>query len=223
MPPTATGSGWRTNCSPGSGGKPDPGWRTESETTGERARAVGDGFLGTGGWHDRRTANLLDGGAPFYRAYRCADDKHMAVGCIEPQFFAAFLRILGLDDDPDFGAQHDRASWPAMHRRLEEVFAAKPRDEWAELFTGTDACTTPVLSLHEAPQHPHNTSRSTYRAIDGVVQPMPAPRFGSTATAPPEPRPAPRPGQDTRNVLTDAGLSEQDIEDLINTGTATQA
>ncbi|MEU6264606.1 CaiB/BaiF CoA transferase family protein [Saccharopolyspora shandongensis] len=179
------------------------------------------GFLGTGNWRDERAVNRLDGGAPYYRVYRCADDKHIAVGCVEPQFFAAFLAILGLGDDPDFAAQNDEAAWPAMHRRLEQIFATKSRGEWAELFTGTDACTTPVLSLTEATQYPHNTARGTYRTADGMVQPMPAPRFGSTPAG--EPRPAPRPGQDTRKVLADAGLPDHDIEELINTGIATEA
>ncbi|MEV0699634.1 CaiB/BaiF CoA-transferase family protein [Saccharopolyspora sp. NPDC050389] len=178
------------------------------------------GFLGAGAWQDRRAVNRLDGGAPYYRVYRCADGKHMAVGCVEPQFFAAFLQILGLSDDPDFAAQNDEAAWPTMHRRLEEIFTAKPRDEWAELFAGTDACTTPVLSLHEAPEHPHNAVRSTYRTADGIVQPMPAPRFGTTPSA--VPRPAPQPGQNTRKVLADAGLPDHEIENLINTGVATE-
>ncbi|MEV0084772.1 CaiB/BaiF CoA-transferase family protein [Saccharopolyspora sp. NPDC050642] len=178
------------------------------------------GFLATGTWQDQRAANRLDGAAPFYRVYRCADQKHMAVGCIEPQFFAAFLDVLGLTDDPDFAAQNDRTTWPTQHRRLEEIFAEQPRDHWAERFTGTDACTTPVLSLHEAPEYPHNTSRGTYRDTNGMVQPMPAPRF---TTTPAEcPRPAPRPGQDTRKVLADAGLTDQDVDTLINTGTAIQ-
>ncbi|WP_370937377.1 CaiB/BaiF CoA transferase family protein [Amycolatopsis sp. cg13] len=179
------------------------------------------GFLGNGTWQDRRRANRLDGGAPYYRVYRCADDRHVAVGCIEPQFFAAFLDIPGLDGDPDFTAQHDESRWPAMHRSLEEIFAAKTRDEWAGLFAGTDACTTPVLSLTEAPQHPHNAERGTYRTANGVTQPVPAPRFHTTPAA--EPRPAPQAGQHTREVLAEAGLSGHDIQALVESGTAAQA
>jgi alpha-methylacyl-CoA racemase len=130
------------------------------------------GLLATGHWRDGRGANILDGAAPFYRTYRCADGGHVAVGAIEPQFFAALLRVLELDDDL-FASQFDEDAWPAMCARLEEVFGTRSRDEWAAAFDGQGACVTPVLSFAEAAAHPHNVARGTY--VDG--QPSPAPRF----------------------------------------------
>lgn len=128
-----------------------------------------------GQWTDRREANLLDGGAPFYRCYTCADGKHVAVGAIEPQFFAALLA--GLDAADWRAAQHDRTRWPAMTAAFETAFATRTRDAWADHFAGTDACVTPVLDFAEAPQHPHNVARATF--IDGY--PAPAPRFAAAA------------------------------------------
>jgi len=171
------------------------------------------GLLARGVWHDERGVNLLDGGAPFYRTYRCADGRHMAVGCIETDFYAEFLRILGLNDDPVFAWQMDKERWPEQHRRLEEMFAGRPRDEWAKLFEGSDACTTPVLSMLEASQHPHNQIRGTFRVgPSGTPEPMPAPRFNLTPTGAPESEPAL--GRDTYAVLTAAGLTDDDIDSL---------
>jgi alpha-methylacyl-CoA racemase len=130
------------------------------------------GLLATGHWRDARGANILDGAAPFYRTYRCADGGHVAVGAIEPQFFAAFLRVLELDDEL-FANQFDEGAWPAMSARLEELFTTRSRDAWAAIFEGQGACVTPVLSFAEAAAHPHNVARGTY--VDG--QPSPAPRF----------------------------------------------
>ena len=177
------------------------------------------GLLATGQWQDRRAVNRLDGGAPFYRVYRCADGKHMAIGCLEPEFFSAFLKVLALTDDPDFSEQNNRNAWPAMHARLADIFATRCRDEWADLFAGTEACATPVLTLHEAPRYSHNVARGTYQTT-GIIQPMPAPRFGTTPAA--QPRPAPPPGAHTREVLAEAGLPDPEIQDLITAGTATQ-
>ncbi len=175
------------------------------------------GLLASGVWRDERGVNLLDGGAPFYRTYRCADGRHMAVGCIEPEFYAEFLRILGLTDDPVFVWQMDQAQWPDQHRRLEEMFAGRPRDEWAKLFEGSDACTTPVLSLLEAAHHPHNQIRGTFRlGRSGTPEPMPAPRFSLTPTGPPESEPAI--GRDTYAVLSAAGLSADEIDSLREAG-----
>ena len=138
-------------------------------------------------WSPHRGANLLDGGAPFYRCYGCRDGRFVAVGALEPQFHAALLAGLGLPAE-DF-PQYDFAGWPAQHARLEAVFAARDRDDWAARFAGTDACVTPVLTLAEAPAHPHNAARGTF--VDpGVAQPAPAPRFGETEAIPaPEPAP----------------------------------
>ena len=175
------------------------------------------GFLAQGRWEDRRGANLLDGGAPYYGVYRCADGGHVAVGAIEGPFYAALLRVLGLTDDPDFARQQDRAAWPAMRRRLEQVFAGRPRDAWAEAFAGQGACVTAVLSLAEAPEDPHNTARGTYRTgPGGVPEPAPAPRF--SATPAPEPAAAVPVGADTDRVLAGLGLPAEEIAALRGKG-----
>jgi alpha-methylacyl-CoA racemase len=132
-----------------------------------------------GRWTDRRAANLLDGGAPYYRAYACADGRHIALGSLEPQFYAEFRKLAGLDDDRDYDARDDSA----LHAKLEALFLTKTREEWSRLFEGTDACFAPVLTLAEAPAHPHLAARGTFVSVDGVVQPAPAPRFSRTASA----------------------------------------
>jgi alpha-methylacyl-CoA racemase len=119
-------------------------------------------------WSDERGANLLDGGAPFYDCYRCADGKWVAVGALEPRFFEALKARLGLG-----AAQGD----PQLREELTHAFAAHPRDHWTALFAGSDACVAPVLSMAEAPHHPHLSERGTFAIRDGIVQPRPAPRF----------------------------------------------
>ena len=171
------------------------------------------GLLARGRWHDRRGSNILDGGAPFYRAYRCADGKHVAVGCLEPEFYASLLRVLELGEDPSFADQYDESAWPAMRASLEQLFATRSRDDWAAAFAGEDACVTPVLGLAEAASHPHNVARSTYVVDeDGAIHPGPAPRFLGTPSAPP--RPARIIGADTDDVLADAGLDAAAIAEL---------
>lgn len=130
-------------------------------------------------WSDTRGANLLDGGAPFYRCYTCADGRFVAVGALEPQFYAALIAGLGLTADQ--APQFDMAGWPALHARFEALFATRDRDYWAARFAGTDACVTPVLSLAEAPAHPHNRARATFAGTP--IQPGPAPRFDGDAPA----------------------------------------
>jgi len=140
------------------------------------------GLVAQGAWTDERRANLLDGGAPFYDTYRCADGRHVAVGCLEPRFFRAMVERLGLADDPALAVDHlDRGRWPAIRARLTEVFASRRRDEWWALFRGTDCCVAPVLSLEEAARDEHNVARGVFREIDGVTQPAPAPRFSAPA------------------------------------------
>lgn len=146
-------------------------------------------WRGTGLWSDERGVNILDGGAPYYDTYECSDGRYFAVGAIEPPFWAHLLDGLGLDPDAVPG-QNDRARWPELREILTEAFAAKTRDEWTAVFDGTDACATPVLTFAEAEQNPHVAARGILEEIDGVVQPMPAPRFSrtpaSTPTAPPQ-------------------------------------
>lgn len=135
----------------------------------------------SGVWVDAREANLLDGGAPFYRCYECADGRFVAVGALEAKFYAALLAGLGLDQ-AGLPAQHDLESWPLLRARFEAVFSQRTRDDWAAQFEGTDACVAPVLDLSEAPKHPHNVARGTFEAMP-VLAPAPAPRLTQTPGA----------------------------------------
>ncbi len=139
-----------------------------------------------GRWADARASNLIDGAAPFYRCYACADGRHVAVGALEPPFFAALCEGLGIA--PNRFQPYDRAAWPDMVTAFSEAFATRTRDEWAQAFEGKEACVTPVLSLAEAPLHPHNRARETFAAPGGTMQPMPAPRFSESpgVVIPPE-------------------------------------
>jgi alpha-methylacyl-CoA racemase len=131
-------------------------------------------------WADMRASNLIDGGAPFYRCYACADGRHVAVGALEPPCFVELCEGLGLGGRFN---QYDRASWIQMGEAFAEAFASRTRDDWAGQFDGTGACVTPVLSLAEAPHHPHNAARETFAAPTGIMQPMPAPRFSLSPAA----------------------------------------
>ena len=133
-------------------------------------------------WADRPASNLLDGHAPFYDTYTCSDGRHVAVGAIEPQFYAELLKGLGLAGE-DLPAQLDTAGWPTVRARFTEAFAGRTRDEWAAVFAGADACVTPVLSFDEAAQHPHITARDTIVEDGGLRQAAPAPRFSRTPGA----------------------------------------
>jgi alpha-methylacyl-CoA racemase len=139
-----------------------------------------------GEWRDERGTNLLDGGAPWYGIYETADAKHMAVGAIEPQFYAELLRGLALDPAalPD---RADRAQWPALRAALAARFITRERDAWAAIFDPLDACVSPVLSLGEAPQHPHNVARGVFVELQGAPHPAPAPRFSATPSRPADP------------------------------------
>jgi alpha-methylacyl-CoA racemase len=134
----------------------------------------------SGRWIDEPASNLLDGAAPFYRCYECAEGQYIAVGCLEPQFFAQMIAGLGLQDHAY--VQNDRSGWPAMQADFDAAFRTRSRDEWAAHFAETDACVTPVLSMAEAPQHPHNLARGTFLERGGIAGPSPAPRFSATAT-----------------------------------------
>ena len=137
------------------------------------------GFRANGLWTDERGTNMLDTGAPFYDTYETAEGGYVAVGSIEPQFYALLLEKLELTDDPLFDSQFDRAQWPAQKARLTTIFKSGTRDEWCTLMDGTDVCFAPVLSMAEALQHPHNVARGTFIDRDGVMQPAPAPRFST--------------------------------------------
>ncbi|WP_164117673.1 CaiB/BaiF CoA-transferase family protein [Sphingorhabdus sp. Alg239-R122] len=145
-------------------------------------------FMASGMWHDERGLNLLDTGAHFYDTYETADGKYVSVGAIEPQFYTELRKCAGLEDDPDFDMQMDPQSWKPLKQKLAVMFHTKTRDEWCALMEHKDTCFAPVLSLTEAPEHPHNKVRETYLTVDGVLQPAPAPRFSGT--------PAPKPRMD---------------------------
>lgn len=169
------------------------------------------GMRATGMWSDDRAANLLDGGAPFYRSYATSDGRHVAVGAIEPQFYAALVAGLGLGD-ADLPGQYDRTRWPELHERFAAVFASRTRDEWVEVFAGTDACVAGVNDLGEALSDPHLTARGSFVDVAGIPQPSPAPRFSRSSPA--RPNAARPPGADTDAVLAGIGFGADEIERL---------
>lgn len=173
----------------------------------------------TGGWGPRGT-NFLDTGAHFYNVYETSDRRYVAVGAVEPEFYAEFVRRLGLDGDADFAPEHqyDRDRWPALKRRLADVFRSRTRDEWVALFEGSDACVAPVLAPEEAPSHPHHRARGTFTSVGGLPQPAPAPRFSRTPAPPP--RPPVHPGEASRDALVAWGFNPEEIEQLFATGAA---
>jgi alpha-methylacyl-CoA racemase len=175
------------------------------------------GMLASGFAQERRAANLLDGGAPWYDVYETADGRHMSVGPLEPQFYALLLERLGFVDAPD---RDDRSQWPALREMLTSRFLERTQAEWVEVFDGTDACVAPVLPLSEAFHHPHLAARSTYVERDGVTEPAPAPRFSRTAPSLTTPPPA-RPGRHTVEALTAWGVA--DVDRLLASGAAVQA
>lgn len=146
------------------------------------------GLRSAGQWSDERGTNLLDGGAPFYDTYECADGKYVAVGALEAEFYDQLITGLGLSRSA-LPEQHDRSRWAELRAQFVMTFATKTRDEWAAVFDGTDACVTPVLDMAEAPGHPHMASRRVFQETDGVVQPAPAPRFSRTPAQSPAPPP----------------------------------
>ncbi|MGD9483221.1 CaiB/BaiF CoA-transferase family protein [Streptomyces sp. TRM70308] len=157
------------------------------------------GMLAAGAWQDARGVNLLDGGSPFYGVYETADGGHMAVGALEERFYAEFVRLLGLD--PATADRTDLAHWPALREAVADRFRTRTRDAWAEVFADSDACVAPVLSLREAPHHPHLAARGTFVDHGGITQPAPAPRFSATPGAV---RTVPaRPGADAASVARD--------------------
>ncbi|SPE34547.1 Carnitine dehydratase [Burkholderiales bacterium] len=168
-------------------------------------------FKSMGQWSNRRESNLLDGAAPFYGTYRCADDAWLAVGPIEPQFFDTLIDRLGLPQ-AEFTGRWDPQNWPGLRTRLGEHFRSRTRAQWCALLEGTDACVTPVLDMDEAPQHPHNRARGTFLFSEGVAQPAPAPRF--SRTSPGIQRPAAKPGEHSEEILREWGIRTELIEAL---------
>jgi alpha-methylacyl-CoA racemase len=170
-------------------------------------------------WGDQPGRNLLDGGAPFYAVYPAADGRMLAVGALEPGFFAELLAGLGLDPEQT-PPQYDLAQWPRLRELIGQRLASRTRDEWVAVFAGSDACVAPVLSWDEAAEHPQLAGRGVYRDGHGVRQPAPAPRFGRTPTRFPG-LPPPYPGEHTRVALAGWGLP--DVDELLDTGVAVQA
>jgi len=186
----------------------------------EGASLLGAMFHGLGAmglWDAQRGTNLLDGGAPFYDVYEAADGKYLAIGAIEPKFYAALIAGLGLDGE-ELPPQMDRSQWPALKARIAAAVRTRKRDEWVAAFAGSDACVQPVLGFADAPGHPHHRARASFATLHGLTQPAPAPRFGLTPGA--IARPSPAPGADTRAALSGWGISEGEIDGMVKAGIA---
>lgn len=169
------------------------------------------GYHSMGLMSDERGENMLDGGAHFYDTYETADGKYVAVGSLEAKFYKLLLEHLGIADE-DLPGQWDKDSWPEMKERVAAIFKKKTRDEWCDIMEGSDVCFAPVLSLSEAPHHPHNRARQSFIETDGVVQPLPAPKFSRTKTE--IQRPPAKTGVHTRTALTDWGFDPAELDSL---------
>ena len=174
------------------------------------------GFKAAGLWKDEPGVNMLDTGAHFYDSFTCSDGKFISIGSIEPQFYALLRETLGLTDDSDFDAQMNPATWPVLKEKLAAIFKSKPRDHWCSLMEATDICFAPILSLEEAPEHPHNKARGTFIEVAGATQPAPAPRYSVTKTV--APRPAPTVGADSDSLLDELGYDADKIAALRKAG-----
>lgn len=173
------------------------------------------GLLGERSWSAHRGENFLDGSAPFYTTYICEDGGYVAVGAIEPQFYQLLLERLGIHE-PEFKQQWNREQWPALGSRLAKIFGSRPRQYWCELLEDSDACFAPVLSMLEAPFHPHNIARGVFVEVEGLTQPAPAPRFSRT---PGQIRNlAPKAGENSKTILQQLGLAQQVIDSLVEKG-----
>jgi alpha-methylacyl-CoA racemase len=169
--------------------------------------AILHGMMASGLWSDTRGANMLDGGWPWYDTYATADGQWMAVGALEPKFYHQFAQLLGLPDEIA-AIRADQQEWPRLRSAIAEAFLTRTRSEWTEVFEGTDACVAPVLSFHEAVEHPHLAARDTFVDVGGVKQPAPAPRFSRTPS--PVPSAPPAPGADTVDILRTWGVDGVD-------------
>ena len=174
------------------------------------------GFAAAGIWQPPRGTNLLDGGAHFYDCYETKDGEYVALGAIEPQFYALLREKLGLEGDTNLDAQMDRKNWPELKKTIAAAVKQKTRAELDALLLGSDACYAPVLSMKDAPHHPHNKARQAFVEVDGVVQPAPAPRFSHTPTPPPGP--VRKTGADNDEVLSDWGFDDKEIAQLVDAG-----
>lgn len=172
-------------------------------------------MLAKGHWHDERESNFLDGAAPFYGNYECADGRYVSIGPIEPQFYRQLLDKCE-SVDSQFEQQWERAQWPTLKVKLTAMFRTRTRDQWCALLEGSDACFAPVLSMSEAPHHPHNVARHTFVESAGTVQPAPAPRFDRTVSE--LPAPAPEIGCDGIDLLRGLGYSEPMIDSFVDAG-----
>ena len=170
------------------------------------------GLHSHGFWQDERGVNILDGGAHFYNTYETKDGLYISIGSIESKFYNLLLEKTNLSDDADFKAQRDITKWPELSSRLELIFKSKTRDEWCKIMEMTDICFAPVLSMAEAPQHPHNKARGTFLDVEGKVQPAPSPRFSVSGEV--TPRIAPQAGEHTDDILNGLGFSSEDIGEL---------
>jgi alpha-methylacyl-CoA racemase len=173
------------------------------------------GLMAKGFWHDRRESNFVDGGAHFYGTYECADGRYVCVGAIEPQFYAKLMQVCEITD-AHFQRQWEEGEWPALRDKFAAVFRMRTRDAWCGLLEGSDACFAPVLSMSEAPSHPHNQARGTFVTDGGVAQPAPAPRFDRTPTS--LPAKAPLAGQHSAALLVQSGFTQVDIAALLAAG-----
>ena len=167
------------------------------------------------GFRDERGSNMLDGGAHFYNTYETSDGKYVCVGSIEPQFYQLLVEKSGVDANR-FGTQMANDQWPDFREELAQMFRSRTRDEWCEIMEGSDVCFAPVLSVFEAPDHPHNQHRKTFVEVDGVTQPAPSPRFSRTEPA--ISHAARSPGEDSRAVLTGAGFADDEVAKLVEAG-----
>jgi alpha-methylacyl-CoA racemase len=178
------------------------------------------GIHGSGRWTDNRGDNILDTGAHYYDVYETKDGKYISIGSIETKFYDELLELSGLKRE-ELARQNDRDAWPAMKQKVAAIFKTKTRDEWCKIMEGSDVCFAPVLSMTEAPKHPHNRHRGTFIEDDGVIQPGPAPRFSRTPSK--IQRPPAHPGQHTEEALRDWGFSPSELERLRKAAAIVQA
>ncbi|WP_168397592.1 CaiB/BaiF CoA transferase family protein [Acinetobacter indicus] len=177
--------------------------------------ALIQGWHSVGLWNAQAGTNNGDGGAHFYDTYRCADGKYISIGPMEPQFYQQFLDKMGLLEDADFQVQWKQQQWPQLKQRLAELFQQQSRAHWCDLFEGTDACFAPVLSLAEAPLHPHNVARGSYSQVNNITQPSPAPKFSKTTVA--QCQPVNPVAANTQAILTELDYSPEQINALLVT------